>query len=164
MDYFERKRNRLRDFDYSSYGAYFVTICTMDKQCILSHVHRQRDDFTPPQIVLTDVGHVAEREILRFSKIYPAVTVDRYVIMPNHIHMILFIENIENETAAPPSLSRMIQQFKGAVTKQIGRSVWQRSFHDHILRDGEELQRYYTYLSDNPALWALDEYYTEECA
>ena len=158
-----RKKLRHTDYDYSDYGTYFITICTNNREKILSNVIGydrgseltvREDRFIEPYVELTELGKIVDECI----KHIPGI--DRYVIMPNHIHMIL----IKTPDDPKTNLSSDIRSFKTIVTKRAGRQIWQRSFHDHILRDGEELQRYYTYLSDNPALWALDEYYTEECA
>ena len=189
MDFSKRKRNRLKDYDYSANGAYFVTVCTTDRQKILSHI--VGDDA---HIVPTNYGAVVEKYIKRIPGI------EKYVIMPNHIHMMIFNNNgamwasppTENITkfdidkteitvtesnhiyttilndngamwASPPtqSVSQKIKTFKCLITKEIGKSIFQRSFHDHIIRNRADYLRIWQYIDENPLKWELDRYYIE---
>ena len=91
---------------------------------------------------------------------YPLVHLDKYVIMPNHIHLILRVCAPEGgRPQVAPTLSRIIQQFKGAVTKSAGSPVWQRSFHDHIIRSEADYLRIWRYVDTNPLKWEEDHYY-----
>ena len=92
---------------------------------------------------------------------YETVMLDKYVIMPNHIHMILILKSMESNGRAmrAPTISAIINQFKGYVTKQIGFSIWQKLFYDHIIRDEAEYKRIWQYIDENPAKWADDCYY-----
>ena len=178
----QRKPNRLKNYDYSKKGAYFVTICTKNREEILGRIIGVGANCVRPQ--LTDIGSIIENEILKLSKIYDYVLVDCYVIMPNHVHMILVIRNlncviddetesIDDETESidekhesvdekcgrtqfAPTLSRIIKQWKGSITKQIGFSPWQKSFHDHIIRNENDYNRIVTYIENNPANWEDD--------
>ena len=85
--------------------------------------------------------------------------VEKYVIMPNHLHMILWIKETEEN---PPTISHVIQQMKGAVTKQLGVSIWQKSFHDHVIRGKQDYLEIWEYIENNPLKWTLDRYYSEE--
>ena len=86
------------------------------------------------------------------------ITVDKYVIMPNHIHIILFVNN-SGSAMRSPTISTVINQTKGAITKQIGYSVWQRSCHDHVIRNENEYKKICQYIEDNPAQRKEDEYF-----
>lgn len=161
-----RKPNRLKDYDYSQNGAYFITICTKDRKPILS-VIENADEIVgasiarPFKIQLTDVGLIVDKAINGISIHYQNVFIDNYVIMPNHIHLIIRIDN-NGRAMLAPTISRIIQQFKGHVTKQIGESIWQKLYYDHIIRDDIDYQNIWKYIDENPAKWAEDEMFIEK--
>ena len=142
----KRKPMRLPEYDYGSNGCYFVTICTQNRRCVLSRV--VGDDA---HIVPTKYGEVAEKYI----KSIPGI--DKYVIMPNHIHMII-INDSGTMWASSPTISQKIKSFKTLVTKEIGTAIFQRSFHDHVIRDSGDYLAIWEYIDTNPAKWADDEY------
>ncbi len=160
-----RKAIRLPEYDYSADGAYFITICTKNKARILSQVVGPISD-RPPGIVLSEAGRVAEQAIQEIPKHYSGVYVDAYVIMPNHIHLLIRIEGGSGRSmigpTSAPTLSRIIRQMKSAVTKRLGNSIWQDRFYDHIIRNEEDYSIRYQYIENNPANWLLkrDEYCT----
>ena len=117
----KRKPNRLKGFDYSSDGAYFITICTKNKEQCLSKIVGA--NIVRP----SSIGKIIEKDILKIEKIYPCIFVDSYVIMPNHIHLLLRIDTIRRPMVAP-TIATVIKQFKGAVSKEVGMSVWQKGF------------------------------------
>ena len=84
---------------------------------------------------------------------------DNYVIMPNHIHLLLFLYCDNGRAMLVPTVSRVIQQLKGAVTKRIGHPIWQSRFYDHVIRTERDYRDIYTYIDNNPARWSEDEYY-----
>ena len=151
-----RKNIRLEEYDYSQAGCYFVTMCVKGGHEMLGSVGA---NCVRP--VLSEMGAVAEGEIRALSHIYDNVFVDKYVIMPNHIHAIIMIAN-DGRTQFAPTVSRIIKQFKGSVTKQIGFSIWQKSFHDRIIRSEAEYQKIWQYIDQNPARWQDDCYYTKQ--
>lgn len=162
-----RKPNRLTAYDYSRPGAYFVTICTKDKSRILWN----KDTAPPvgatcgrPQTTerLSPWGVIVHTEIGKIESIYNGVVrVDKFVVMPNHIHMIIVIDTFGRPKVAP-TISRVIQQLKGSVSKQIGHAIWQKSFHDHIIRAEDDYLRIWEYTDTNPATRETDCFYTEE--
>jgi len=90
--------------------------------------------------------------------------IDKYVIMPNHVHMIIKLSVVQEENGRPmaaPTISRIVNQFKGSVSKQIEYSLWQKLFHDHIIRDEAEYQKIWRYIDENPSRWTEDSYYTK---
>ena len=91
------------------------------------------------------------------SEKYEKVSVDKYVIMPNHIHLIIVMQN--GRTQFSPTVSRIIKQFKGKVTKQVGFCIWQKSFYDHIIRDENDYLRIWEYIENNPYKWTEDKYF-----
>lgn len=146
----KRKQLRIKDFDYSDAGAYFVTICTSDRRKVFWSDCRG-ELCSPENLPLSEVGLIVDREISKIKFVYNNVIVDKYCIMPDHIHLILRIESDENgRTQFAPTLSRIIKQFKGAITKQIGKSVWQRSFYDHKIRNHEDYLEIWEYIENNP--------------
>ena len=148
-----RKSNRLHGYDYSCAGYYFITICTKDRKHLLSSVGA---NCVRPK--LSDVGNVIDKEINVLSATYNNVTVDKYVIMPNHIHIILTITDC-GRTEFAPTIPRIVKQFKGSITKHIGYPIWQKSYYDQIIRSQADYQNIWEYIDTNPAKWEEDEYY-----
>lgn len=147
------------EYDYNTNGVYFITVCTKDRKRLLSKVDVGTTIGRPPQMLLTAYGCIVEEAILRIPKIYPTVNVDNYVIMPNHIHLLLFLYCDDGRAMLVPTVSRIIQQLKGSVTKRIGRSIWQARFYDHVIRSEQDYRDTWLYIGNNPARWAEDEYY-----
>ena len=162
MDFPKRKAMRLTEFDYSRGGAYFITICTQNRKEIFGEIYDVGACIArPPEVRLSFCGTVVQEAILRIPMQYPALAVDKYVVMPNHIHLILLQNPTKHGSAMrSPTVSTVIGQLKGYVTKKLGRSVWQKSFYDHVIRNEQEYLRVWQYIDDNPANWAEDEYYT----
>jgi len=157
MDYKPtRKINRLENYDYSQNGAYFITICTKDHSALFGKIIVGANCV---RLELSEIGLTVDSEIPRLPDIYEGIVVSSHVVMPNHIHMIIEIENT-GRTKFAPTISRIIKQFKGAITKLIGFSPWQKSFHDHVIRNQEDYNRIAEYIDNNPAKWAEDRYYT----
>ena len=149
MELPRRKSNRLKDYDYST-GAYFVTICTANRRKVFWSECRG-ELCSPENLPLSEVGLIVDREISKIKFVYNNVIVDKYCIMPDHIHLILRIESDENgRTQFAPTLSRVIKQFKGSITKQIGKSVWQKSFYDHGIRNKKDYDEIWEYIENNP--------------
>ena len=166
MELPKRKPVRLPDYDYSSPGAYFITICTRDRRCILSNITVGADALGGPCLQLTDTGKVVEEYILSTDRM-SGICVDNYVVMPNHIHMILWIES---ENAAPdngpprasaPTVSDAVGALKRLVNRRLGQNIWQRSFHEHVIRNELDYLEIWKYIEANPAKWAEDRYYSE---
>lgn len=156
----KRKHLRLKEYDYSQNGAYFVTICTKNRANVLWEAVGT-GIARPPW--LSQYGNVVEKAIRNIPFCYTGVSVDNYAVMPNHVHLLLRIEADENGRAMPvPTISTIIQQTKGYVTKQIGRSIWQSRFHDHVVRNQVDYDDIYRYIENNPTQWELDELYTDQ--
>jgi REP element-mobilizing transposase RayT len=109
------------------------------------------------RLSLSEQGRIVEKEIHILSETYEAVEVNKYVVMPNHLHMIIVISD-SGRTQFAPTISRIVKQFKGSITKQIGFSMWQRSYYDHIIRNDEEYQKIWEYIDTNPLNWEIDKY------
>ena len=147
----QRKDNRLKHFDYSSPGSYFITICVKDRKPILSTIIPNENVFQSPKINLTQYGEVVDNAIKNIPSIYPVISLEKYVIMPEHLHLLLRIRTDENGLAVQaPSIDRVIKQFKSYVTKQIGFSLWQRTYFDHIVRGIDDYNNIWEYINNNP--------------
>ena len=156
----KRKHIRLKNYDYSQNGAYFVTICTAGRREILSEVIPFVGPDAPigPHVRFTEIGAVAEKYILRTEMVYSGVKIERYVIMPNHIHILLQLTGGGPMGASGPTIPQIVKGLKGMVTRELGASVWQRGYYDHIIRDDNDFLACWTYIDQNPARWAEDEY------
>ena len=156
-----RKNIRLKKYDYASNGGYFITICSENKKRIFWDENVGANCVRLAVYKLSEYGNIVDREIKSIGGIYGSIIrIDKYVIMPNHIHMILIIDDFNNgRTQFAPTVSRIIKQFKGAVTKKIGKSIWQRSFYEHIIRNEVEYAEIWNYIDSNPHKWVEDEYY-----
>jgi len=194
----KRKPTRLSEFDYSTPGAYFVTICTEKKAKILSKVVNENVIETgglndlrsflrrplqphfevssnlvgegsplPPQYEqiktkLTKYGEIVEKYTQLISEKYPETIVEKYVIMPNHIHLMLRIDGRGNPS---PTISNVIGWYKYNITREINlttgkiEKIFQRSFHDHIIRTEKEHLEIYKYIENNPYTWQTDCFY-----
>ena len=112
---------------------------------------------SPANIPLSNVGIIADNEIQKLNFLYDAVKVDKYCIMPDHIHFIISITTDKDEqTQLAPAMSRIVKQFKGAITKQIGRPIWQKSFYDHVIRNQQDYAEIWQYIENNPIKHSLN--------
>jgi REP element-mobilizing transposase RayT len=173
----ERKNNRMNGHDYSKCGWYFITICTKDKQHFFCEILNGK-------MLLNEYGAIVEKQWLWLADRYDYIKLDKYIVMPDHIHGILIIENNDTcrdnprvvPTFVPTGnmetnnavyyrrhnlLSKTINAFKTTSSKLIhinGLSIflWQRSFYDHIIRDEESLQKIRDYIRLNPLKWVAD--------
>ena len=155
MDLPKRKSPRIPGYDYGMPNYYFITICTHEKQCIFGNPGR-----------LNTFGKIAEENLLLIPRLHPRIQLDKYVVMPNHIHGI-FIVKAENANDGLKDLSMVIGQYKMSVTKRIRKSesekrVWQRSFHDHIIRNQSSYEKIWLYIENNPLKWEEDCFYLSE--
>ena len=116
-----------------------------------------RPELCCPKTTFSKIGKIVDENISILNNIYETVRVDKYVIMPNHIHLIVVIQN--GRTQFAPTVSRIIKQFKGKITKQVGFCIWQKSFYDHIIRDEKDYLRIWEYIENNPYKWTEDKYF-----
>jgi REP element-mobilizing transposase RayT len=162
-----RRSIRLRDYDYSQGGAYFVTICTRDRECLFGEIigHTTR---------LSAVGEIVHDEWLRSVDLRKEIDLDGWVMMPNHIHAIVVIADLgrgdrpvaptTRPGPRPRSLSSLMAGFKSAATTQVnaqrgtpGVPLWQRNYYEHVIRNDADLTRIREYITTNPFRWGDDE-------
>ena len=164
----KRKPIRVENYDYSTPGAYFITVCTANREKIFWSDRRGElcspadntntgDQRSPLRVELSNLGNIVDAEIQKLNTIYDAVRVDKYCIMPDHIHFILSVDTDENgRTQFAPTISRVMKQFKGSITKQVGRPIWQKSFYEHGIRNQQDYDEIWAYIENNPLKYALN--------
>ena len=167
----KRKANRLSDYYYSRPGCYFITACAKDKLHIFGRVVGG-DVLIAPHVSLSAAGRAVEQVVSAMP------CVEKYVIMPNHIHLLIRIPARDGQvgaggpmgTSAPtegdrthgePSVPGLMRYLKRSVTHIVGQPVWQRSYHDHVIRNDADYLRIWSYIETNPAKWREDCYFTE---
>jgi putative transposase len=163
---------RLQGYDYSQAGAYFVTMCAWERECLFGAVTAEGN------LQLNECGQIVDEEWLRTPEIRPQVALDAYVIMPNHFHALLVIvgtvgaycntplQKTDSPRLQSPSqtVGAIVRGFKSAATKQInllrqtpGIPVWQRNYYERVIRDEAELNSTRQYIASNPTRWADDQ-------
>ena len=142
------KRIRIKNYDYSKENIYFITICVKDRLELLGSI---RDSN---YIELTSVGKIVKKHINKIEKIYDNTRIDEYMIMPNHIHILLEIKN-RNDI----SISKIINRYKTNISKEITYSIWQKSFYEHIVRTEKEYLKIKEYIQNNVINWKNDKYF-----
>ena len=157
----QRKSPRLKNYDYSTTGAYFITICTHNRKMLFAPVGA--DSISARMIERTFIETIAQ---------YRGVESPIYVVMPNHFHAINTIKRADIESA--PTVSNIVQSFKRYSTIEYTHMVkegllapfdsriWQRSFYDHIIRNRDDYDQIYKYIYENPKRWSFDKFYLEE--
>jgi len=163
-----RRSIRLKDHDYSQAGAYYITACTQDRECLFGQVVDER-------MQLNEAGRIVQSVWDGVPQFYEGIESDASVVMPNHVHGVVVIRaavGAIHKSPLPPVraaerrrmlLSKIVGRFKMVSGKQInvlratpGRPVWQRNYYEHIIRDDESLNRIRQYIADNPAQWDFD--------
>lgn len=168
-----RRSIRLNNFDYTATGAYFVTICAFDRECLFGGISNG-------EMTLNEFGHIVHGCWMETTDHFPNTVMDVFVVMPNHVHGIIFIRMFDKMTVsegttcrAPTfesfgapvagSMATIVRSFKSAATKRInqirnnpGTTVWQRGFFEHVIRNEKELNTIRCYIEENPTNWCQD--------
>lgn len=170
-----RRGLRLRGYDYTQAGAYFVTLCTQGRQCLFGHV-------IGGDMRLNALGAIVAEEWRKTAEIRQEVMLDAFVVMPNHVHAVVLIVGAYGVAGAhggppvgahgraplhlyrpPRSLGALIAGLKSATTRRINEHrgtpsarVWQRNYYEHVIRGQEDLHRIRGYIADNPGAWSID--------
>ncbi|MBF0234075.1 MAG: hypothetical protein HQK65_13715 [Desulfamplus sp.] len=166
MNYSKKKRRsiRLKGYDYSRAGAYFVTICVQDRECLFGKI-------VDGKMILNDTGKMVETCWLEIPEHFLHVKLDVFCIMPNHIHgVLIIIETVGAKNILPlqhgtsKTIGSIVRGFKIGVTKWVrqqapNQKVWQRNYYEHIIRDENDYNRIYDYIQNNPLKWELDSLY-----
>lgn len=182
-DIHHRRSIRLKGYNYSQAGLYFITLCVVDRTCMFGNV-------VEGKMQLNDIGQLVEQEWLNTINIrHDDVRLHNYIVMPNHFHAIIEIRRGEshspqshssqphssqttnggniNENKLPqqmksPSktIGAIVRGFKGAVSRQLGYSVWQRNYYEHIIRTDTSYKNISDYIENNPTKWQSDKLYS----
>lgn len=206
----KRKTTRLTAANYNAPGVYFLTICTMHRRCVLSRIVGQpicpaadfpvgtgvldgppatgvldgpaTVGFNNPETELTPYGKIAEKYIKQLSDFYSHISVKHYVIMPNHIHLLLVVKSAgasvtpvtdgPSRTPVPTGVSVVVGQnsvvakfvstFKRFCNREYGVNIWQYRSYDHIIRDRSDYEEHVKYIQENPKRWYVDELFSVE--
>ena len=160
-----RKHPRLKAHDYGQGGAYFVTTNVHGGRCLLSEIAVGRG-LAPAEPKLTPAGEIVRQQILAIPKRYPSVSVDKYVIMPNHVHLLLLFQENAAGASPRPTLMQVVGAFKSLSARMVnlamdtpGERLWQTSFYESVLQSEKAYQDAWNYIDTNPAEWAEDEYF-----
>jgi len=173
----KRKLNRLRKFDYNQQGYYYLTICTKNRAKFFAEV-------SDNNIALSRIGKIANKFWIAIPEHFQNIELDEYIIMPEHIHGIIIVNNDAGNADLPsfkyvspqcsPNpkgndsnrskmlISKIIHGFKSSATREIRKQFpdcdfeWQKSYYDHIIRDSNDLDRIREYITDNPRNWKTD--------
>ena len=160
----KRKHPRLNRYDYSTAGAYFITICTQNRRCLLSRIVGW--GLAPAEIQYTAYGEIAQEQLLLLEQRYPSLKIDQYVIMPNHIHAVLLLEETAGATVSP-TIMDIVCAYKSLTTRKCKKAqpvdkLFQTSFYEHVIRNREDYNEIAEYIVNNPKQWELDRLYSKE--
>lgn len=154
-DFPKRKSIRIENYDYSTPGAYFITVCTANREKIFWN-GVGADIIRPQNVPLSPIGKIVEQSILQMVDHYDNVTVDNYCVMPDHIHLILrFESDIDGRILSAPTVSTVVGSMKRWVSKKVGRPIWQKSFYDHGIRNQQDYDEIWQYIENNPLTYLL---------
>lgn len=162
MVYKKRTSNRIPGFDYSAEGAYFLTICTLNRKELLSKIRVGTglpDCPGTPEILLTKYGIIAEKYIKQLNTFYQHISIDKYVIMPDHIHLLICIsyqqEAPTERKGNNSEISKFVSTLKRFCNKDYGENIWQGRYYDHVVRNQKDYQEIWEYIDHNPMKWIL---------
>jgi putative transposase len=170
-DKHHRRSIRLRGYDYTQAGAYFVTICTRNRECLFG-------DVVNGEMRLNDAGQIVKQIWAALPQRFSSITVDESIVMPNHFHGIIVVHNIivvgaglalpssapiQGAASSAPTLGDLIRTFKSISAIRVNRVVdrtgcplWQRNYYEHVIRNDDSLGRIRQYIADNPLRWPFD--------
>lgn len=149
-DFPKRKKIRLQNYDYSTAGAYFITICVKDRRPVLWE-NVGADIIRPNLIQLSEYGKFVETAIKNIPVYYENISVDKFSIMPDHVHLI--VSSTDGRMISAPTMSRVVGQMKRWVSKEAKTSFWQKSYFDHIIRNEHDYAEIWEYIDRNPQVW-----------
>ncbi|MDF2545604.1 MAG: hypothetical protein K0R93_502 [Anaerosolibacter sp.] len=168
MELSQRKLQRLKNYDYNQNGLYFITICTQNRLHLFGRIENA-------WMILNNAGKMVLDKFEEIPEFYPGISIDKCIIMPNHLHAILRIQHDGTAQGPLPTmrLSEYIHRFKTLTTKlyidgvrdgnypTFNKKVWQQSYYDRIIRDETEYEKIWEYIDTNPLKWELDKYYSD---
>jgi REP element-mobilizing transposase RayT len=159
-----RKRIRLTDYNYSQNGFYFITICSHEHKPILGHIEEDK-------MILNDYAEKVDSLLIDMTDKNKNIILDKYVFMPNHIHMVLVVENNDLTDINESGIIEFVQEFKSKTSniyikgvkeglyEPFNKKIWQRSYYDNVIRNRDTYELIWSYIDNNPLKWSLDKYY-----
>ncbi len=164
-----RKNTRAKGYNYNDNGGYFVTICTHEKRHLFGKI-------VNGEMKLNLYGKFVKNRIEKIDEIYDGVKVDKYAIMPNHLHILIMLGRqrivcVPQHDRSKEMLPKIIKALKSTITKDIKKykkwnaydafpTIWQKSYYDHVIHDENDYLKVWKYTDENPLKWELDKYYT----
>ena len=172
----ERKRLRLPSHDYGQPGAYFLTLCARERAALFGRVCVGGGVLDAPYVDLSPYGAAVRDRLEEMARVYAHVSLLNYVVMPNHVHILLRVHGPSGTpaptqgiavgpsgTPAPTRANQAVPAFvstlKRMTDRTCGAALWQADYYDHVVRNDADLLRIWTYIDTNPAKWAQDEYF-----
>ena len=165
MDLPKRKIIRLPGYDYDQPGYYFITICTREKKKLLCNITVDNlVDGAIPQMF--PYGMIVEKYLKNMQEFYGDIFIDKFVVMPNHIHLLLHIPAAENMIPDKPMIKknrigRFVGTFKRLCNGESGENMWQSRSYDHVVRNEQDYQKIWNYIACNPGKWTEDSLFVE---
>jgi len=163
-DIHHRKSIRLKGYDYAQAGLYFITLCTENRTCLLGKI--DQPDSGPLQMVMNVYGEIVKNTWLDLPNHVSNIRLHEYIVMPNHIHGII---EIDNATGKPQPLPEIVRQLKTFSARRINRlrdtpahAIWQRNYYEHIIRNEQAYLKIAEYIQTNPLQWREDTYYSDD--
>lgn len=178
----ERKRIRLACWDYNSPGVYFLTFCTLGKKSTLSHIVGP-GILDGPEVRLTHYGKVVQGTLNTLVQSSPQWKLHHYVIMPNHVHLLLELQKVDTAREGPSGkpgptgmaddvldvprptnaeVPKFVSSLKRYTNRMCGTQLWQERYYDHVVRNEHDFLRIWKYIDENPAKWTEDRFYIKE--
>ena len=166
----KRKNTRMKNYNYNWMSSYFLTICSKNHVNIFGsitkkYIENKAEDFKErvpitAEVKLTEIGKIVQQYIESSKEVYKNIDVENYVIMPNHIHLLLYVSYNDNETKKfSAEIPKYVSSLKHLVNKECGENVFQRSYHDHIVRGEKDFDKIWDYIDGNPIRWHEDCFY-----
>lgn len=165
MKYYSRKTTRLPYYNYSGTGYYFVTLCTKKKCKILGEVVGT-GLLDGPKVQLSSFGETANKQLALMADFYDTIKLEKYIVMPNHIHILLYIpDNGDGQCgrSVPTNseIAKFVGTFKRFCNRQYGKNIWQMRSHDHVIRSEKDYLKIWSYIEHNAAKWQQDCFYVD---
>jgi REP element-mobilizing transposase RayT len=165
MKHYSRKTTRLPNYGYSCPGYYFVTLCTKNKCKILGEVVGT-GLLDGPKVQLSSYGETANKQLALMADFYDTIKVEKYIVMPNHIHLLLYIAEVcdgpsGRATPTNSEIAKFVGTFKRFCNRQYGENIWQMRSHNHVIRGERDYQKIWSYIEHNAAKWQQDCFYVD---
>ena len=190
----KRKKQRLQEWIYSDKGSYFLTICCARNKKYLGEIYikvsnmektvgggvldapkLESSTLSETVMELSEIGKIVDAKIQEMDELFNGVHIDNYVIMPNHIHLLLSVDETSGASRTPPptasaenklqhyneTVPRFVSYLKRSTNKKCGIKIWQRGYHDHVIRDSGDYNIRWNYIERNPIRWVTDKYHME---